>query len=296
MMPARRWIRFFACIVVASGVWATASASADTFIGQFRSSVVLVETIRGRGSAGVLQTEPRGTAFWVGSPERPVLVSNKHVFAGVRRVALRVFSPESSRSVVIVIDLVTEAGDTLWAGHPKPQTDVAAWPWRAYQPETPGVPHVRTVQWSLFASDADVVEGDRVFCLGYPLGLRTTTNPYALVRTGSIALRPADDFLLTARGDTVGHAIYLMDMVSVGGSSGSPVFLEPGVSRPYRDTGHVIRGTGTALVGIVSGHVVDFEPIVVEQTKAFALGNAGLAIVHAAADIKLTAELALGIP
>ena len=89
---------------------------------------------------------------------------------------------------------------------------------------------------------------------------------------------------MTAGGDTLGKNIYLLDAFSIGGSSGSPVFLKPGVNRPFIQP-NIIDITTTKFVGIISGHVLDLQQIYTSYGKGVAEANAALAIAHPAEQI-----------
>lgn len=260
------------------------------FFNQFKSAVVLIEKYESLGP-GSYRIAPLGTGFWTRvESNKAVLVTNKHVLAGRAQVVLRSTPKSGFTSALLLIDLVDKTGKPLWVGHPDPLVDVAA-----VQPSNHvrlnGIePNIISVQTTLFSSAAEIIEGDDVFFLGFPLGLRTTESASPLLRSGSVSLKPTQDFLLTALGDTVGRNIYLLDGYSIGGSSGSPVFLKPGMSRPFVQP-NTIQTTQLKLVGIVSGHVLQVQPVVTQQGNGITPANAALAIVHPAEQIKQTLDL-----
>jgi hypothetical protein len=258
------------------------------FFEQFKPSVGLVEKIErgGRGTDSVFVQ--LGTAFLVGNRTDGVFViSNRHVFDNRETVILRVHQADNRPSVLFLVHLRTSSGTPLWIGHPDSRVDIAAVKLSLDSAITLNdvEPRITTIQFSLFADSSDVVEGDDVFFIGFPLGLRTTDNSYPLLRAGTVALLPTEDFLVTASQDTIGKDIYLLDAMSIGGSSGSPVFMKPGLNRPVREPGLWGNVTKSKLIGILSGHVVDLQPVSTPSGKGVASGNAALAIVHPASQI-----------
>ena len=257
----------------------------STFFEQFKYCVALVEKVREGQAPAELEFIPHGTAFWAGDPGKGLyLVSNKHIFRGQKIVALRAYTSSDKESPVMMINLEDDKGKPLWIGHPDSLVDVAVIKVNTYGLLGSAQPKIVQVQTSLFATESEVIEGDDVFLLGFPLGLRTTVNCFPLLRSGAISLKPTRDFLVTASGDTVGKDIYLMDILSLGGNSGSPVFLKPGVNRPFLRPG-VMDITKVKLIGIVSSHIAYFEPVVILQAVPYTRGNAGLAIIHPAQKI-----------
>jgi S1-C subfamily serine protease len=261
---------------------AFAQDTTKPFFDQFRSCVALIEKIEGTLPNGSPKLTPLGTGFWVSTRTQDLFfVSNKHVFAGRDQIALRMTQLEGQRSALIGIDLRNRRGQLLWIGHPDPLTDIAAIRVDSFFILNNVQPKIVRISRSLFATASQLIEGDDVFFVGFPLGVRTTENSFPLLRSGAISLKPTDDFLVTAAGDTLGKHIYLLDAYSTGGSSGSPVFLKPGVNRPFL-TPNVFGITETKFIGIVSGHVPDFLEVFTQSGKGVAASNASLAIVHPA--------------
>ncbi len=269
-------------------------AAQDTtkpFFDQFKSCVALIERIERPPSTSTPKLTPLGTGFWVGStPDEMFLVTNKHVFANRAQVVLRVTPTSGLRSALMLVNLISPAGRPLWVGHPDSLTDIAAISIDTCPLLTNVQPKIIRIQRSLFSTQAQLIEGDDVFFIGFPLGVRTTENSYPLLRSGAIALKPTDDFLVTASSDTLGKNIYLLDAYSTGGSSGSPVFLKPGVSRPFFRP-NAIDVSETKFIGIVSGHVLDLQRVVTQSETGVAAANAALAIVHPAERVLETINL-----
>jgi len=264
------------------------------FFEQFKPTVGLVEKIEkwDQGKNPILV--PLGTAFWVGSRNQGIfLISNKHVFSKRDRIALRVYQAGGGSSVLFLIELNNAKGIAKWIGHPDSRVDIAA---IKLNPDSIQIindvnPKITTIPFSLFAKSSDVVEGDDVFFIGFPLGLRTTENSFPLLRAGTVSLLPTEDFLVSANQDTLGRHIVLLDAMSVGGSSGSPVFLKPGVNRPFLQENVITAGTESKFIGILSGHLIDFQPVATPFGEGVVKGNAALAIVHPASQILETINL-----
>ncbi|MDP2885345.1 MAG: serine protease [Ignavibacteria bacterium] len=261
---------------------AIAQDTTKPFFDQFKSCVVLIEKIEGTLPDGAPKLAPLGTGFWVSTTtEDRFFVSNKHVFAGRDQIAIRMTQVTGQRSALMIIDLKNQRGQPRWVGHPDSLTDIAAIQVDSIFILNNVQPKIIRIQRSLFATESQLIEGDDVFFIGFPLGVRTTDNSFPLLRSGVISLKPTDDFLVTAGCDTLGKHIYLLDAYSTGGSSGSPVFLKPGVNRPFL-TPNVFDITETKFIGIVSGHVLDYQEVFTLSGKGVAASNASLTIVHPA--------------
>lgn len=89
---------------------------------------------------------------------------------------------------------------------------------------------IRVIPESMIGGDSAIVVGQEIFFLGYPGGLHGKYATTPLVRGGIIA------------GETE-HKI-ILDGNIFGGSSGSPVFLSPSVSKGHLDAG--------LLIGVIS--------------------------------------------
>lgn len=266
----------------------------EPFFDQFKPCVALVEKIEKWEQGKKPKLAPLGTAFWVGSQtDGIVLVTNKHVLSNRDKIALRVYQAGGVPSAIMIVTLNDRLGVPLWVGHPDSRVDVAAIRINtdSIQTLTDASPRITTVQLSLFAKRSDVIEGDDIFFLGFPLGIRTTENSFPLLRAGIVSLKPIEDFLVLANGDTLGKQVFLLDAVSIGGSSGSPVFLKPGMTRPFLQPNVLGKVIESKLIGIISGHVIDTQTVYTPSGEGVALGNAGLAIVHPAEQILETIRL-----
>jgi hypothetical protein len=116
----------------------------------------------------------------------------------------------------------------------------------------------------------EIVGGDAVFTLGFPMGIAGTEKKYAIVRSGVVAR--VDREIVDETG------CFLIDCPVFPGNSGGPVVLRPEAlalgNQPPRKKVHVI--------GIVSGYVPYTDTAISEQTQRPRVSfeeNSGLAHV-----------------
>lgn len=225
----------------------------------FRKTVVFI----GQDIAG--EAYVCGSAFWVinvplsgelAKKYRPAyLVTAAHVIEGLRRDGVRTFRIRVNLKVGDAIWLDGMSIDR-WKEHPDPTVDVSflklaiyeewdhtGWPTDAFiTPE------------SLKQENMEIELGDEVFSVGlfWPHKGRTRNAP--VVRVGNIAaLR--DEKVETKRSTL--SDLYLMEARSLGGLSGSPVYLD--VLRAITGREGVtlinpVRGPRFRLFGLISGH------------------------------------------
>lgn len=266
----------------------------------FKSTVVLIENIEHHPSqSNLVKFNPHGTGFVVADVSLGrFLVSNKHVFTNKDTIALMIYSGRETSSPIQILPLKDNKGKNLWIGHPDPNVDIAVLKMDSIEyflnnsisDHSSFYGGIGIIPLSIFADDSLVYEGDDVYILGYPFGLRTYNNSIPVWRKGIIALKPTSDFLI-AGNENIGKNIYIIDTHILGGSSGSPVFLNK-VKQNY-SSGYLITEYSALLVGIVSGHLLDVQPVQRVQDSLYVVSaNAGLAIVHPAYQIKETIELA----
>jgi hypothetical protein len=131
--------------------------------------------------------------------------------------------------------------------------------------------------------DGGITEGDRVFVLGFPMGLVSSTRQYVICRNGILAR--IRDYLEGNSSD------YLVDAPVFPGSSGGPVVLCPSAL--------AIEGTKTIkradLIGIVKHYVSYTDVAISQQTKRKRIifeENSGLTVVEPVDTIIETVEIA----
>ena len=216
------------------------------------------------------------------------LITNKHVLADTRAVYIKFNSAQDQQSKDYKVHLIARNGRLRWIGHPLDAVDVAAIILNANVLNAEG----RLFSW--FQSDAHIMnkekmqkigvtEGDRVFVLGYPMGLVSPERQYVICRGGYIAR--IRDFLENRTNE------YLVDATVFPGNSGGPVIICPSAIS--------IQGTNVItnadLIGIVKAYVPYTDMAISQQTQRPRIlfeENSGLAAVESVDSIIETIELA----
>jgi hypothetical protein len=233
---------------------------------------------------------PVGTAFFVGVPFEGtggrfgcVVTTAMHLVAKARETAddgclwLRVNTTEGGFRFIKI-------EDPAWAIPDQSQraVDVAAAIW----------PHGRDIYDFKFNSIADVAtpdlleskvvaEGDEVFLPGLFVNHHGRLRNVPIVRVGNIASMPNEPVATKMLGAI---DAYLVEARSVGGLSGSPVFLSMGVvrhsSRDANDNAIFHSGRNWYLLGIMHGHWdAEHEQIEGDALSSSEFVNMGIAVV-----------------
>lgn len=251
----------------------------------------------GIGDAGSRQWI--GTGFLFGHLVAPVpegkpkqyriwLITNKHVLAGLRQIVVKFNSAVDPTSKDYPVTLVSKNGKPRWVGHPDKDTDVAAIVMPASLLEKEGRlfsyfrsdEHVSTLR---MMKDSALTEGDRVFVLGFPMGLVDAARQYVICRTGAIAR--IRDYLEDKAKD------FLVDATVFPGNSGGPVVLCPS-ALAINGTKPISRAD---LIGVVKSYVPYSDVAVSGQTRKARIvfeENSGLTAVEPAETIFETVKLA----
>jgi hypothetical protein len=176
------------------------------------------------------------------------------------------------------VPLAARNGKLLWVGHPKANTDVAAIVLNA------GFLTQENRKFQVVQSDMHVCtkasmqsgilnEGDRVFVLGFPMGLVAPERQYVICRTGIVAR--IRDYLENSAAD------FLVDAPVFPGNSGGPVISCPSAL--------FINGTKPTekadLIGIVKSYVPYTDVAISSQTRRPRITfeeNSGLSAVEPA--------------
>lgn len=216
------------------------------------------------------------------------VITNKHVVTGLKKMFIKFNSAAEPNSKDYEVPLIASNGRPRWIGHPNPGTDVAAIFLHA------GTLRTDQRHFAYFRSDAHVMpkqqmkttgltEGDRVFILGFPMGLVSAERQYVICRGGYLAR--IRDYLDDKASD------YLVDGMVFPGNSGGPVVLCPSAL--------AITGTNTIdksdLIGIVKSYVPYNDVAISQQTKRPRVvfeENSGLTAVEPYDAIRETVELA----
>jgi hypothetical protein len=235
------------------------------------------------------ERRPAGTGFLVGwpvpdHPEFPhsMMLTAKHVIAGI---------DQYSDDKKVWMRLNTEGGGATWFESRTEQwldltsgVDCVALPW---WPEGP-THGLEITQWHLHEGVATKEEmdreglgiGDEVFMVGLFRNHVGRDRNEPIIRVGNIAALPADPIHTRAFGNM--RAI-LIEARSIGGLSGSPVFVHMGFQRV--EGGRVKTYDGERpfrLLGLIHGHwdAMETEPDMAEAVPwAGEKVNMGIAIV-----------------
>jgi hypothetical protein len=213
---------------------------------------------------------PRATGFLVGIPlcQSPsgsgkvtvYLVTAKHVADRLEGQEFGVrMNKAGGGSVVIWV----EAEKSKWWRHPSEPDSVDAAVFHfGFHDGVDG----RHIHSSMIASD-DVIRdfnfgpGDEVFYTGLFVPMRSASN-VPIVRTGNIAAMPDERLKIRICGKPVESRCYLIEARSLGGLSGSPVFVrEPLAVALTREAGarkgesvHLVGSGPFFLLGLAQGH------------------------------------------
>jgi hypothetical protein len=204
-----------------------------------------------------------GTAFFVSVPapsgmdfQSIYLVTVKHIADKLklpeRKWCIRI-NTKDGRSVLVEGD-----PGARWWGHPTEEesVDCAVLP---YAPPDEANVDAASVPISMFATEEviennGIGEGDEVFVIGLFTRLAGNDRNVPIVRTGNVAMIPREP-LPAAKIDSYFGPIdaYLIETRSMGGISGSPVFVRE--TLVFRDVSAVQKATGKTkqTVGHVSG-------------------------------------------
>jgi hypothetical protein len=216
------------------------------------------------------------------------LITNKHVLKDLNDVYIKFNSAQEPQSKDYKVHLKARNGRVLWTGHPVEFIDVAAFGLSA------SVLNTDEMQYSFFRSDENILnrekmrangvtEGDRVFVLGFPMGLVEPDRQYVICRGGCIAR--VRDFIEWRTTE------FLIDAPVFPGNSGGPVIICPS---PI-----AIQGTNAImkadLIGMVKAYVPYTDIAISAQTlhqRILFEENSGLAAVESVDSIIETVELA----
>jgi hypothetical protein len=225
------------------------------------------------GTPSAFKYRPAGTAFFLEVPSERIadgrfvfLVTAKHVAVNLegRPFGVRLNTHEGGATVA------TGDATVRWWLHPDPTVDIAMIQWGPpAQIKRKHIPlGMVLTEEARGASSIDV--GDEVYVTGLFVHHFGTHQNQPIVRTGNIAMVPTEP-VMTSIG---GMRAYLIESRSIGGLSGSPVFV-----REPREVGFGLL----RLLGVVHGHW-DIPPEAKNDGLDFAVNvasavNMGIAIV-----------------
>lgn len=245
-MKLKRTMFLFLFLSIAIRSHSLANSSTDINTILMRSTF----KITGKGSTG--------TAFFIGKPAGPnskevyyVLVTAAHVLKKISGDEATLLLRKKDGDSYIKADYVIKIRDKgikLWTTHPS--ADVAV----MYVP-VPKNADMALVSANLIANDEilekfEIHPGDRLACLGYPLGMEGNEAGFPILRSGYIASYPLVPI------DKV--KTFLLDFNVFEGNSGGPVYFTDS-NRNYGGSTHI--GKIRFLVGLVSKQRIAKEQI-----------------------------------
>lgn len=226
-----------------------------------------------------------GTAFFVAVPSELVqgwgytyLVTAKHVALALKGgpFIARVNTNDGSSAIV-------EAGTANWVYHPEDNAvDVAVIQWNV-----PPQVEYRKIPSDMFVTEKVILEknigpGDEVFITGLFAHVSGRMRNLPLVRMGNVALFPSDKIQVLIGEEWYWVDAYLIEARSIGGISGSPVFVRLGFWRS-KDGQAQFSGNIFYLLGLMHRHwevtVGKKNDLVQLNEDVFGAVNLGIAIV-----------------
>ncbi len=229
---------------------------------QVKKCVAFVYYRPRRQAAGLPDLTPAGTAFLLGSRQSVGdgfwcdVVTARHVIDGIR---------SRSADGKAYLRVNTNAGPSClfetaldsWEPHPDPATDVAilpavVLPWDQLDVLFYDILGSLTDQ---AIAQNEIGVGDEVFMAGLFSNHHETDRCIPIIRVGNIAAMPGEPVRTG-----LGHApAYLIECRSIGGLSGSPVFVHLGLMRFVGGDIRLAKDVGAVgaifyLLGLVHGH------------------------------------------
>lgn len=222
-----------------------------------------------------------GTAFYIGrdicntTVGCPYLVTARHVIDGIKNLGLD--------EVYLRINLKSGGADwavvpiNAWRNHPKDDNvDVAI----MYLNIPPEFDHLM-IPLSMFLTSKLIADhkigiGDEVFITGLFRHHHGKVKNIPIVRIGNLAAMDEEKIITKDFGAI---AAYLIEVRSIGGLSGSPVFLNLGYARQINGLTQFAKGTMIFFLGLIHGHFDQSTQISDIHVEASEKINTGIAIV-----------------
>jgi hypothetical protein len=245
-----------------------------------------------------------GTGFFVSEPfvEIPefsvtYLVTSKHLIEGIKKKSI-------DGKVNVRINLIDGGNKSLsseideWKYHNDESVDVAVLSWT---PKNGIFDHAfigpNLDLTAKVIKDEQINVGDEVFLTGLFHRHKGENRNLPIIRVGNIAMMP-DEKVWVGNGFAYIDA-YLIDLISIEGLSGSPVFVHLGLSHAKIESGGISRGSKQLIywLGMMHGHwkedklnpgisivvpaqkireVINYEKFVKERKEAEKAYKAGL--------------------
>jgi hypothetical protein len=232
---------------------------------EWKKMIISVEEIQTQED-GKTEYVPVGTAFLVDYNGFNVLVTCKHILnsADLNKLFLS-FNTQDHQ--IHRIPFNTLSNNLInWVIDTRPEIDIAI----ILLPLDFDKWDIRKLPLNMFSSYEELYEGDELFFLGFPLGIKSLSGIHPLVRQGIIAFKHEG-------------GPFLIDAHVYPGNSGSPVFLKPSVI-DFDAKGNVTVGNvkPPKLIGIISSYIPYVDPCISVQTNRARITfeeNSGLAEV-----------------
>ena len=211
---------------------------------------------------------PVGTAFLVDDNGLNVLVTCRHVVKGTDLSKLFFSFNTLNKEIERISFPELKMGYEFinWVFHKNKNIDIAAipFPMRADRWDT------RKIGKKYYSTYNKINEGDEIFFLGFPLGIKSLQKIRPLVRYGIVSFKYEEK-------------IFLIDALVYPGNSGSPVYLKPELLKfEKKEKENVAIYSIPYLVGIISSYIPYIDPCYSAQTKRVRITfeeNSGLANV-----------------
>jgi len=268
-------------------------------------SVNVVGTVNGATRQAPQERQLSATGFLIRIPEPRIgpdaglvyLVTNKHVIrepnasgilgegpylADLRmRINTKEPGPDGTQYQSSVVPVIDNLGSLQWFVDLDDETvDLAVTP-VAFDPR---VLDFKTIQPELFATaeflnKEKINENDEILFAGLFAWHAGVKKNYPIVRHGKLSLLAKERIPLDRRRPERTVEVYLADVMSFGGNSGSPVFLRVGGIRERPQI--AIGGFSYYLLGVMEGFFPEGMEFAVEiaEHKGMAAQNSGIAAV-----------------
>ncbi len=185
--------------------------------------------------------ESLGTAFFIGWGGARYLVTARHVADGLEDLpfAVRVNKNGPAGVVDVTYDPAEHGKDWPWLVHDDPTVDAALmdfninWRMPDVDADAKSIPQEMFLRTDQF-DDRNAGVGDFCYVVGLFRLMRGKTRNLPFVHSGNIGLLPSDERIPVRNWrkepgapKTIHVEGYLVEMTSLGGLSGSPVFVRP---------------------------------------------------------------------
>jgi len=233
-----------------------------------------------------------GTGFFIAFPMGDInavyLVTARHV---IGNIAIKSIDDQVYIRINTLKGATTTAISPIsqWRYHDDSTVDAAVIAWAPDQKLFDWLPlHISMAATSEVIAQNNIGEGDEVFMAGLFSNHAGQNKNLPIIRTGSIAL--ISDEKIETNSPFGAIDAYLIEARSIGGLSGSPVFVHLGSMRTY-GSNNISLGSGPRLLwlGLMHGHWdIDESEAVMEIDSATDIGrkvNMGIGIVVPAVKI-----------